>query len=383
MGEGEETDVTFEEARAVVLRYGYNTNAYLTLSPPPFQFFATPDIDGIVAYQRHGRVWLCGGDPICAEADIAPLVAAMKRAARHAGVTLAFLPVTPRATRALTERLGFDHVKVGEDHFYDVQTWSARGQKMKHIRASINKATREGVVVRRCFPDEVTDDLRTQVAALIARWLDTRGMSALSFLLGVQPLALMNDRRLYLAWRGECVVGFLACSPIPARNGWYLEDIIKGEDAPNGTNELLFQEAMASLRVEGAAIATLGLSALADCGPEHQPPAHQLAGKVFAAMYERLNGFYNFQTLHFHKEKFGPTLTEESFFVWWPRGLWRPRLIRAVVYALDPEGFTAALLSPIVQARKRAAHCKAAQAPSGTPRTEVYSPLPERENPGP
>ena len=346
---------TIEQARSVILRHGANTNAYVTLLPPPFIFFTAPGIDGAIAYQQYGRVWLCGGDPICAEVDIVPLAAAFCRAAKRARVTVAFLPATPRAMRLLTERLGFDFVKVGEDNFYDLQTWSTRGQKMKHIRANINRATREGVTIRRCMPEEITAEIRTQVLRVIDEWLATRGMTALSFLLGIHPFEQMADRRLFLAWKEGKIVGFLACSPIPARNGWYLEDIIRDDDAPVGVTELLFQETVAALRAEGAACATLGMAALADCGPAHQPPHHRLAGRMFDLLYTRLNTFYHFDSLRFYKEKFAPAFMEETFFVWWPRGLRRPRLIFAVTRALDPEGIPATLLGPIKQSLKRRA----------------------------
>ncbi len=70
-------------------------------------------------------------------------------------------------------------------------------------------------------------------------------------------------------------------------------------------------------------------------------------------MYTRLNTFYHFQSLRFYKEKFIPSCTEETSFVWWPRGLHRPRLIFAVARALDPEGIPATLLSPIKQSLTR------------------------------
>jgi phosphatidylglycerol lysyltransferase len=341
------------QAREVILRHGYNTNAYVTLLPPPFSFFAAPGIDGVIPYQRYGRVWLCGGDPTCAPADIVPLTAAFRRAAQREGMTIAFLPATPRATDLLVNRLGFDHVKIGEDNFYDLQAWSAQGKRMKHIRANINRAAREGVTVRLCPPDALTAEIRAQVQAVIDSWLTTRGMAALSFLLGIHPFERMEDRRLFLAWHAGRVVGFLACSPIPARNGWYLEDIIRDDDAPVGVTELLFAETVAALRAEGASCGTLGMAALADCGPDRQPAGHPLAGWAFQQIYTHLNNFYHFQSLRFYKEKFGPAFTEPTFFTWWPRGLRRPRLIHAVIRALDPEGIPATLLSPIKQSLKR------------------------------
>lgn len=360
------TTATFEHARAAVLRYGYNPNAYLILTPPPFEFFTAPGIDGVVAFQQHSGVWLCGGEPICAANDLVPLAAAMRRAAHAAGCTLAFLPTTPRATALLAERLNFDHVKVGEDLFYDVATWSPRGQRMKHIRANLNRAQREGVIVQRCASHEITPAIRARVQEIVSAWYRTREMSALSFLLGVHPLALLEDRRLFIAWWQERIVGFLSCSPIPARNAWYLEDSIRGDDAPIGTGELLFAETLAALHAEGAAYATGGMAALANCGPAFQPPEHQPAGWLFVQMRAHLNRFYHFQSLQFYKEKFGPTLTEDASFCWYPRGLWRPRLVTAVLNALDPEGVPAAVLSPLTQAHRR---CRLANAghPVGPP----------------
>jgi lysylphosphatidylglycerol synthetase-like protein (DUF2156 family) len=363
--------VTLADAREIILRHGYNTNAYVTLLPPPFSFFCTPGIDGVIPYQRYGNVWLCGGDPSCAPVDIVPLTAAFRHAAQRERMMIAFLPATPRATNLLVDRLGFDHVKVGEDNFYDFQTWSTRGQKMKHIRANINRATREGVSVRRCLPEAITEDIRAQVAALIDRWLTTRGMAALSFLLGIHPFERMEDRRLFLAWHGEKVVGFLACSPIPARKGWYLEDIIRDDDAPVGVTELLFAETVAALRDEGAECGTLGMAALASCGPGDQPSSHQLAGWMFDQMYTRLNNFYHFQSLRFYKEKFGPSFTEPTYFTWWPRGLRRPRLIHAVVRALDPEGIPATLFSPIKQSLKRRTETKRGHRATEAQRSET------------
>jgi len=70
-------------------------------------------------------------------------------------------------------------------------------------------------------------------------------------------------------------------------------------------------------------------------------------------MYTRLNTLYHFQSLRFYKEKFAPAFTEDTSFVWWPRGMRRPRLILAVVRALDPEGIPATLFTPIKQSLKR------------------------------
>ena len=57
-------------------------------------------------------------------------------------------------------------------------------------------------------------------------------------------------------------VGFLSLVPIYARDGFFLEDLIRTPMAPNGTTETLIDEAMRMLANEDKSYAILGLSPL-------------------------------------------------------------------------------------------------------------------------
>lgn len=88
----------------------------------------------------------------------------------------------------------------------------------------------------------------------------------MGFLVQVNPLTLLEEHRVYLAERDGRVLGFLSASPIFARPGWLLQNLIRASDAPNGTLELLVDHAMeaaASDAAGGPAMVTLGLAPLA------------------------------------------------------------------------------------------------------------------------
>src|SRR5205814_5432521 len=94
---------------------------------------------------------------------------------------------------------------------------------------------------------------------LCTAWLKTRRTVKFGWVFTLDPLRFSERKRFFVA-RKACgeMIGLLAASPIPARNGWYLEDVLRHPDAPNGTSDLLIVEGMAALRRAGSQMATLG-----------------------------------------------------------------------------------------------------------------------------
>jgi hypothetical protein len=107
-------------------------------------------------------------------------------------------------------------------------------------------------------------DLRRALQSVIARWLASRGMAPMGFLVDVQPFSFAEERRSFVAEQGAHVVAFLAAVPVYARGGWLIEDLVRDpERAPNGTAELLVDAAMRAFAAEGSGYATMGLAPLA------------------------------------------------------------------------------------------------------------------------
>ncbi|MEO1076037.1 MAG: phosphatidylglycerol lysyltransferase domain-containing protein, partial [Bacteroidota bacterium] len=151
---------------------------------------------------------------------------------------------------------------------------------------------------------------------LLAEWLASKRMPAMHFLVEPQTLGRLIDRRVFVAERAGSggdtePVGYLILSPIPARDGWLVEQIIQGSAAPNGTATLLLDAAMRAAAEAGSPYVTLGLSPLSQRAIETVPGVPHLDNPLWLQGllgWVRAHGrrFYNFEGLEAFKAKFVP-----------------------------------------------------------------------------
>lgn len=342
------TDPTYELLRLQSL-YGFNAHSLVSIAPGA-RLWSTPEIDGAVIYAEFGHVWLAAGDPLAAEDETCELARLFMLAARRQGRLAAFVPATARFAREAVN-LGLSAVKVGAAPYFDLQTWLPRGDRAKKMRAGVNQARRGGISVEAC--ERVDEKLKKEVARLCRRWLHTRRSATTFGWLFVLDPFLHDDVKKFFAARDKHgkLVGFLAASPIPARSGWYLEDVLRDPSAPSGTADLLVVEALNKLGAAGAKLATLGTSPLAKDGDDVAATRdHALGEKMIRLIAGRLGRFYNFEGLRRFKSKFVPT-SWESEYVLVPRGVTvPPRVAYAIVRAIAPGGIAQLLTRQVARA---------------------------------
>jgi phosphatidylglycerol lysyltransferase len=203
--------------------------------------------------------------------------------------------------------------------------WPAIVQRRKSLRAQLHRARNKDVKVQEWT--NVGDEQRGRLRACLSEWLGTRGLPPLHFLVEPDTLGHLDDRRLFVATRAGAVVGFLVASPVAARNGWLIEQIIRGTAAPNGTAELLVDAAMIALAEAGATYVTLGLSPLsrrASFDARQMPAWLRIVLRWVRAHARR---FYDFEGLDRFKAKFAPDEWEDIVALadaprFPPRALW-------------------------------------------------------------
>jgi phosphatidylglycerol lysyltransferase len=338
-------------------RFGYNAHSLVSIAPGA-NAWSCPQIDGAIIYGKFGRVWLAAGDPLSDVEDGTDLAIQFAKAAQTKGRIAAFVPATARFAREAT-RNGFTAVKVGAAPYFDLTTWAPRGDKAKKIRAGVNQARRAGVTVESWHSFDSTT--KSETAELCLRWLGTRrAATSFGWLLALDPFANSERKRYFGARDSEGhLVGLLAASPMPARECWYLEDVLRQPDAPQGTADLLVVEALTRLAAEGEKLATLGTSPLARDGEDVVLPGdHRMVERALAIASKQLDPFYNFEGLRRFKAKFVPTFWESEY-VLAKRGVMvPPRVAHAIVRAIAPGGVTQLLtrkvahtLKPIVTGR--------------------------------
>jgi len=90
----------------------------------------------------------------------------------------------------------------------------------------------------------------------------------MGFLVQLHLDSAIEERRLFGSYLGASLVGFLSMVPVFARRGWFIEDLIRLPEAPNGTAELLVDAALRAAAADRSDYVTLGLAPLAgEVGP--------------------------------------------------------------------------------------------------------------------
>jgi thioester reductase-like protein len=294
---------------------------------------------GGVSYVARGNIWLAAGDPIApvaARAETAMQFAAAANARRRIPV---FVPSTESFARCmLGER--WSCLKVGASPYFDLKDWDPRGNAAKHLRSSVNRALKSGVVVHSA---KDVGALREVLDGLCADWLKARlAGTSFGWLFALDPLRNAGHKRFFVARDAHgAVIGLLAASRIPARNGWYLEDIVRSPDSPPGVCDVLTYHALRALQADGAATATLGTVLLCDEGADLTPSSEWARTRKNLKVAKRLlGGFYNFDGLHNFKSKFVPSRWESEYVVVPDAGgILRPITIAiAAVRAIMPDG---------------------------------------------
>jgi len=328
-------DPTGELLRLQTL-YGYNPHSLVSIAPGAL-LWSTPDIDGAIIYGEFGRVWLAAGDPLAPLEDMAELARQFAAFAKRKNRVVAFVPTSAEFARMVAPR-DFTAIKVGAAPYFDLKTWNPRGDPGKKIRAGVNQARRGGVEVE-MIADDIEESLKKETAQLCLHWLGSRPAATnFGWLVALDPFLHFQYKKYFAARVNGKLVGFLAASPIPARKAWYLEDVLREPDAPQGTSTLLVVEALAKLKEEGAALATLGTSPLATDGPDDVPTEHRVVARALDVASKRLGTFYNFKGLRRFKGKFVPSWWESEYALGQRGVAMPPRVAHAIVRALVPGG---------------------------------------------
>jgi lysylphosphatidylglycerol synthetase-like protein (DUF2156 family) len=328
---------SFDRRLRLVRQHGYNGLALLTLYDG-WRYFESPGIDGFVPFELHRRTAVACGDPVCAESDLPALLTAFAAHCQAHRWRFAFVGATDRVARVASQ-LGLKPVKVGEEPLFDLSQPLPRGDRAKRARWAINRARRSGVCVEEyCERSPVVD---AEIAEVSAEWLSARKGTPLSFLLRSRPLALREEKRIFIARHEERIVGVIVCSPARARMMMLVEELPRRSDAPFGTSELLIDVAREAARRDGYALFSLGVSPLQGAAGRQPYGRFRLARALAAACCSCANVVYSFRLLNRFKKKFAPTRCEDSFLIYQDALL---STALAVITAFSPEGIPSLLL---------------------------------------
>lgn len=327
-----------EEFLQLQSRYGYNEHSLVSISSS--QRFWFDDIhDCGISFTEHGKVWLAAGDPLAAESNLLSATRKFLETARQNKKFVAFLPTSEKFARIISSARELRAIKIGASPCFDLTNWNPRGNKAKKLRSGINQAQRSSITVEEKI--ELNETFRAEVGDLCEKWLKSRPANIkFGWLFELSPFQFEEKKKYFTARNAQGkLVGLLVASPIPVRNGWYLEDVLRLSDAPNGTADLLVFETIKILIGKGASFATLGTSPLAEEGDDNiSADENFIVQKVMNFSRKYLSSIYNFNGLKHFKGKFVPT-NWESEYVLAPKGWLAAALItEALLFAIVSDG---------------------------------------------
>jgi phosphatidylglycerol lysyltransferase len=299
------------DAREIVMTYGWNTTAYQILNPGLTHWHSAGH-RAVVGYVRRGNVLLVAGAPVCALESLRAVAIEFEEFARAQGCRVCYVCAADRLRDLLVGSNRHATVVIGAQPVWDPRRWSAMLTGNRALRAQLNRARNKGVTIESIPAAAGRHD--AQLQRVLAAWLATRALPPLHFLVEPDTLAgAVADRILLIARRAGAIVAFLVASPVPARNGYLIEQVARSPQAPNGTSELLIDAAMRRFAADGRAYATLGLVALStNAGPPGAcNPLWLRALITFARAHA--NRFYNFRGLERFRHKLMPDRWETIY----------------------------------------------------------------------
>jgi phosphatidylglycerol lysyltransferase len=200
------------------------------------------------------------------------------------------------------------------------------------LRAQLNRARNKGVTVRLWTPGTAAD--HPALRRVLDAWLATRGLPPLHFLVEPRTLSRTEDRLVFVAEAGRGVEGFLVASPVPARSGWLIEQIVRAPRAPNGTGELMIDAAARAMADRDSQYVTLGLAPLSRRAGFIARGEPWWLRAVLAWVRAHGRRFYDFDGLDAFKAKFRPEAWAPVYAVGnEPR--FSPRLLYAIAAAFS------------------------------------------------
>ncbi len=300
-------------ARALILRYGCSAAAYQILNPG-FSLWFARDRDAVVGYVDRGRVRVAASGPVCASERLVAVVKEFEKdTAEDVGACVCFFAAEPQLEKSLGLQAGYSRMMLGSQPVWHPKAWMDILAAHPSLRAQLYRARNKSVEVLVWENRKVA--AHPDIRRCLREWLADRPMPSMHFLLEPQTLERLWDRHVFVALRHGKPIGFLVATPIPARQGWLVEQIIRGREAPNGTAELLVDAAFQAAAAGGLEYFTLGLCPLSRMIPETVTQPWWL-GFIFRQLSTNGRKFYDFPGLEQFKSKFKPQSWEPIYAIY-------------------------------------------------------------------
>lgn len=303
---GTESETEWDDVLRI-LSTADRTDAMLALTGDK-RFLLSPKRDAFIMYQVRGGSWIMMADPVGARDAWPDLIWALRVKADAAQGRLLLYQITAEVLEIAIE-MGLQIVKYGEEALVDLSTFTLEGSRMRSLRHTERRASRDGAQFEIVEAGDVPA-LLPELRGVSDAWLDAKGQREKAFSLGRFDADYMAHFMCALVRHEGRIVAFANIWATGDKRELSVDLMRHVEAAPVGTMDFLFARLMLWGREQGYARFSVGLAPLSGIDARRLSPIWAKAAAVLFRHGERL---YGFQGLRAYKEKFAPE--------------WRPRYI--------------------------------------------------------
>jgi phosphatidylglycerol lysyltransferase len=293
-----------ERAAKIIRDYGHSVLARFCQFDDKHYFFSQGG--SVISYAQSGRTAMVLGDPIGPPKDLASCIQAFMTFCLKNDWQFAFYQTSADTLETYKES-NLRILKIGEEAYVDLTSFTLQGGEIKSVRTAVNKLEKLGFTTQVSLPPH-KKELLDRLEIISNEWLLTRGKKEMRFSLGWFDRDYLNTTRLLFLYNPQGIPVAFANMVEELKNTSLAVDLMRHtDDVPAGTMDYLFAGMLKQARDWGYSRFNLGLSGLAGVGESSEDPAIE---RALHFIYSRVNTAYNFRGLHNFKQKFSPQWSE-------------------------------------------------------------------------
>ncbi|MDZ4994752.1 bifunctional lysylphosphatidylglycerol flippase/synthetase MprF [Clostridium perfringens] len=286
-----------EDVERIIEEYKGDSLTHLVFLKDKY-IYLNEDKDLFIQYEVYGDKLFVLGNPVGNTENLFREIEKFCEYADNYGYTPVFYQVNDEMISYLHSN-GYDFMKIGEEAKVDVKEFKVVGNKMKSLKTSRSKVTKEGYtfhMVEPPFSREFLDSLRD----ISDEWLDGRkekGFSVGFFdedYLNKAPIAILKDAE------GE-IKAFANIMYMYDDESFSVDLMRFSNNTPRGVMDFMFISLIEYGKENGYEIFNMGMAPLANVGLSKYAFWNE---KLALQVYENGQAFYSFKGLRRFKEKF-------------------------------------------------------------------------------
>jgi membrane associated rhomboid family serine protease len=226
-------------------------------------------------------------------------------------------PIDQITARQAAE-IGFGVIQVGKEPVFHLKEYSPDKHDPK-ILSAIRQTIKKGIILETL--DQKSADasrIQKELQEILSEWFLSRRSEKMQLISEVSPFKYFHEKRFFIAKSATRIEAFLSCSPVFARNGYFIHDLIRRPTAMNGISEALTIKALDTFKIEGRDFVSLGVASLAGLGEPGVNKNYPIINKILNRTFNNHEAFMKFKSLYHFKKKFNPTAEEPSYLAFYP-----------------------------------------------------------------